>query len=55
MAAGKRDTGTSQLIIGLALIGLGGAFILDYMGIIETRHFGSFWRYWPLLIIAHLR
>lgn len=52
MAGCKRDTGRGQLITGLMLIVLGGAFIIDYMGIIEIRHVGNLWRYWPLLIIA---
>ena len=52
MAGCKRDTGMGQLVTGVMLIVLGGAFILDYMGIVEIRQVGNFWRYWPLLIIA---
>ncbi|PIL39277.1 LiaI-LiaF-like domain-containing protein [Massilia psychrophila] len=38
-----------QLMWGLLLIGLGGAFLLDQMGVVEIV---ELWHYWPLILVV---
>jgi hypothetical protein len=38
-----------QLMWGLLLIGLGGAFLLDQMGLVEIV---ELWHYWPLILVV---
>lgn len=52
MTQKTRDTRTGQIVTGLVLIMVGGAFALDRLGLIEVAHTWSYWRYWPLIIIA---
>lgn len=38
-----------QLMWGLLLIGLGGAFLLDQFGLVDID---ELWRYWPLILVV---
>ncbi len=38
-----------QLMWGLLLIGLGGAFLLDQLGLVEIV---ELWHYWPLILVV---
>lgn len=38
-----------QMMWGLLLIGLGGAFLLDQFGLVDID---ELWRYWPLILVV---
>jgi hypothetical protein len=46
---GRRTPGLSHLILGVAIVAVGVALLLDNMGIYR---FGELWRFWPVILIA---
>jgi hypothetical protein len=45
----RHNTGLPHLVVGLAIVAVGLALLLDNMGIYSI---GSIWRYWPLILIV---
>lgn len=44
---GRQTNGWSRYLVGWGLVLLGGAFLLEKLGLIH----GTLWSYWPVLLI----